>query len=289
MPDRDHHKKGSLERPRWYRLEFRENVDKHVVITALDALEEAQFIAKARLARERDGSSDEALVFVHGYNVGFEDSIRRTAQFAYDLEFPGIAVAYSWPSQNSLFGYGADANASGSSMFRLAEFISLLRSKLGLSRIHLVAHSMGNRLLAAALNQHVLQTTHESGAELRHVVFAAPDIDPLTFGSFAQVFAEKCERCTLYASSRDLALKASSWIYRRARAGSAAGMLSEYGVDAIDVTKVDDSMLGHSYFSDKRVLLTDLSTLLSKDSAPEQRFGLTKVPFGSGHYWEFDA
>ena len=29
----------------------------------------------------------DVLVFVHGYNVGFEDAARRAAQLAYDLNF----------------------------------------------------------------------------------------------------------------------------------------------------------------------------------------------------------
>jgi esterase/lipase superfamily enzyme len=289
LPDNEHHKIGRLERPRWYCLEFRENPDKHVVITAVDRLGEQQFIERARAARIGDDSTAEAMVFVHGFNVGFEDSIRRTAQFAADLDFRGMAIAYSWPSKSSLFAYSADANISEPSMFMLTEFIGMIRSKLGLSRIHLIAHSMGNRLLVRALNQHVLTVGDAPGAELRQVVFAAPDIDPATFGGFAKVFADKCERCTLYASSRDLALVASRWIYRRPRAGAVAGLVSEYGVDAIDVSQVDNSMLGHSYFSDKRVLLIDLNALLRAGVAPDERPVLEAVVLGDGRYWKFRA
>jgi len=290
IPDRNTHIKGRLERPRWYRLEFRENPDKHVVIASLEQIDEAQFVARAGAARKSDGSNDEALLFIHGYKVGFEDSIRRAAQFAADLEFPGLAIAYSWPSQNSPFGYSADANVSESSMFRLAEFIGLIRSKLGLQRLHVVAHSMGNRVLARALNQHVLTVPPGPGATLNQVVFAAPDIDPATFGGFAEVFAKSCERCTLYASARDMALTASKWIYGRARAGAAASAVAEYGIDAIDASKVDASMIGHSYFSDNRVLLQDLSELLFSGRGPDERYGLTSIPVGGSHqYWQFDA
>ena len=132
MPDRNTHIKGRLERPRWYRLEFRGNVQKHVVITALEAVDQEQFEERARLcARARDGSNDEALLFVDGFNVGFEKLDRRTAQFATDLEFGGVAIAYSWPSKGSLFAYHQDGDVSKSSMFRLAELIALLRSRLG--------------------------------------------------------------------------------------------------------------------------------------------------------------
>lgn len=289
IPDKNRHIKGRLERPRWYRLEFREDVEKHFVITEIEALDQKQFEEQARQARARDGSNEEALLFVHGFNVGFEDSIRRTAQFATDLEFGGVAVAYSWPSKGSVFAYHEDGDVSESSMFRLAELIALLRSRLGLQRLHLVAHSMGSRLLARALNQHVLTAAPDATTPLNQVVFAAPDINAVTFGGFAKVFAKSCERCTLYASGKDMALTASKWIYKRPRAGADAQALVEYGVDAIDASHVDDSMLGHSYFSDKRVLLEDLSELLFSGRPPSERYGLSEIAVGGGRYWQFDA
>ena len=39
---------------------------------------------------------DQALVFVHGYNVSFDDAIFRTAQIAKDIDFDGPAVTFSW-------------------------------------------------------------------------------------------------------------------------------------------------------------------------------------------------
>lgn len=285
----DEHTKGRLERPRWYRLEFRENPDKHVVIVTLDELNEDQFVAEARKAGKRDASAHEALIFVHGFNVDFEESIRRTAQFATDLEFAGIAIAYSWPSKGSVFGYAPDSNVSQSSMFRLAEFLTLVRSRLGLKRVHVVAHSMGNRVLAPALNQHVLRLPPPPLAELSQAVFAAPDIDPKTFRGFAEVFAASCKQCTLYTSMHDLALTVSGWIYRTRRTGATLEDALAQGVNGIDVSKVDNSMMGHSYFSDKRVLLQDLNTLLTTGAAPGKRFGMTEVPAGEGRYWEFKA
>jgi esterase/lipase superfamily enzyme len=47
-------------------------------------------------------------VFTHGYNVSFEEAARRAAQLAFDLNFRGRVVLFSWPSCGSLLGYGAD-------------------------------------------------------------------------------------------------------------------------------------------------------------------------------------
>jgi esterase/lipase superfamily enzyme len=285
----DVHGKGRLERPRWYRLEFRENPDKHIVLTDLRALDYAEFVANARAEVARDGAADEALIFVHGYNVSFEAAILRTAQLACDLDFPGIAVAYSWPSEGTLFGYGADANATGRSMFQLAEFIRIVQSGLGLQCVHVIAHSIGSRILASAMDRLALTWTSEPRADIHQLVFAAPDIDPKTFEGFAETFMAHCKRCTLYAASRDLALFASKLIYRHPRAGDTShGTIGVRGVDTIDATNVDTPLVGHSYFGDRRSVLADLYYLLVMGWGPDKRFGLSKVSTPFGEYWKFD-
>lgn len=237
-----------------------------------------------------DGSENDALIFVHGYNVSFEDCVRRTAQFAVDLEFPGIAIAYSWPSAGKLTGYAKDANTSEASMFALADFISLVRSRLGLRQVHVIAHSMGSRLVARALNQNVPKAQPAPLAALQHVVFAAPDIDPITFSGFAKEFTRSCSRCTLYASNHDWALAASRFVYRSVRAGTAAaGETLIHGVDSIDASLVDQSLMGHSYFVEQRSVLADLHELLDTNAAPGNRFGLQEVAVPEGRYWRFKA
>lgn len=41
---------------------------------------------------------EEIIVFVHGFNVGFEEAILRAAQLKYDLKFPGRVVTFTWPA-----------------------------------------------------------------------------------------------------------------------------------------------------------------------------------------------
>ena len=47
------------------------------------------------------------MVFIHGFNVPFEDAIYRTAQLAHDLDFDGAPILYSWPSRGTMLGYVA--------------------------------------------------------------------------------------------------------------------------------------------------------------------------------------
>ena len=41
----------------------------------------------------------QALIFVHGFNVSFDNALFRAAQIAYDLNFDGPGVSFSWPSR----------------------------------------------------------------------------------------------------------------------------------------------------------------------------------------------
>ena len=100
-----------------------------------------------------DQGANEALVFVHGYNVSFEAAIKRTAQISHDLEFEGTPICYSWASHGSLADYTRDMANADATVVTLHNFLVELVEKTGNTTIHLVAHSMGNRALLQALDR----------------------------------------------------------------------------------------------------------------------------------------
>jgi len=145
---------------------------------------------------------------------------------------------------------------------------------------------MGNHLIAETLpNERALA----GKAALRQIVFAAPDIDAETFEKLAATFANgQVERCTLYASSEDYALKASKKFHGYLRAGdSGEGLIVINHIDTIDATAVDTSLLGHAYYGDNRSILSDMFTLIREGHGPESRFGLKKIERSGRHYWAF--
>src|SRR2546425_11106903 len=78
------HRIGEIERPSFWRFEFREDPAKHVVLLSVDPKSDAEFFD--RLAKKvADSEDQEAFVFIHGYSVTFAEAARRTAQLAYDL------------------------------------------------------------------------------------------------------------------------------------------------------------------------------------------------------------
>jgi Alpha/beta hydrolase of unknown function (DUF900) len=98
---------GSMPRPRWWKLQFHEDPKRHVVLRNAEVRSQEEFVKQMRemLAEEPDSG---ALIYIHGYNVPFVDSVRRTAQLAYDLNYKGVPLLYSWPSLGRTWLYTFD-------------------------------------------------------------------------------------------------------------------------------------------------------------------------------------
>jgi esterase/lipase superfamily enzyme len=280
------HKLGKLETPSIVRGELKEDPAAHVVLHKIDPRPEDDFY-KELTKIVGMSSKKEALVFIHGFNVTFEDAARRTAQLAYDLKFPGAAVCYSWPSQGSFWHYTVDeANAEWSAS-HLKKFLLDLAKRSGAERIHLIAHSMGNRVLTWAL-EGIGQERKNEPHLFQEAVLTAPDVDADVFREklFRQV-AGTCRRVTLYASARDWALLASKKVHGSPRLGdTVGGIVILEGMDSVDVSAVDTSLLGHSYYGDNSSLLADLYYLI-EGQLPDQRFRLRRQEQAGKRFWVF--
>jgi len=55
----------------------------------------------------RVGSNRDILLYVHGFNVSYDEARFRLAQISHDGRFGGVAVLYTWPATGSLLDYGA--------------------------------------------------------------------------------------------------------------------------------------------------------------------------------------
>jgi len=161
--------------------------------------------------------------------------------------------------------------------------LGLLAHKSGAERIHIIAHSMGNRAVCDALK--ALSYDSTSQLKFNHLVLAAPDIDAGTFQELAATLQRLAGRVTLDESSQDKAIQASRKIHGNPRAGEP--LLVVRGMDTIDASAVDTDFLGHSYFSDNWPLLSDIHSILFKDEPPSGRFGLVEMEHEDGKYYAF--
>jgi esterase/lipase superfamily enzyme len=245
-----------------------------------------QFLAQLE-ARTRAAKKRSAFVFVHGYNVSFEDAARRTAQVSYDLGFPGVPLFYSWPSQASTTLYLEDEQNIEWAETNLHSFLTDVLTQSGEAEVVLIAHSMGNR----ALTRVVAALSRESPAlrgRIKEIILTAPDIDADVFRRvLAPALVASGRPITLYASSDDLALVASKQAHGYGRAGeSGPGLIVLPGIETVDATGVDTSLLGHSYYGDSRSVLSDMFYLLREGKRAGQRFGLEAVDGSHGRHWK---
>ena len=93
----------------------------------------------------------QALIFVHGYNISFDNAVRRAGQLAYDLNFDGPVFLFSWPSRESVLSYVGARDRAQFSADALREFIETVVAETKAKRIHIIAHSMGSVALNEAL------------------------------------------------------------------------------------------------------------------------------------------
>lgn len=226
------------------------------------------------------------LLFVHGFNVGFDEAVVRTAQIALDLPFNGAIVCYSWPSQQGLNTYQRDEELNQESVPAFTEFLTTLRDELPAgTRIHLVVHSMGNRLVLRGL-QSTDQTS--SGGWLENLVLCAPDVGIRDFQDWIPAAARQAERTTLYVSRGDVALAASENLHLESRIGSGTALDVVDGIETIDCSEIEFSFLGHSYYGSNLDVLGDLFELIKLDRPARKRAHLRRVAKGGGERWSFE-
>ncbi len=211
------------------------------------------------------------LIFVHGFNVEFEEAIYRIAQIHYDLKFQGTSIVFTWPAGSIQEGflsnlfinetYKKNQENAKLSVPVFKEFIQELSASVDKdTSIYLIVHSMGHQIVIPALVE--LSQSKQDKIKFREIVFNAPDYPVDSFRNVAKDLIAWSNRITIYCSPNDNALKASETVNGTRRIGQCYRVP---GIDVINVQRVDSPImgiggLGHGYYS-SRSILTDLYQL----------------------------
>jgi esterase/lipase superfamily enzyme len=276
------HKFGSVGSSWWTRLW---NGDDRLSVETIELLERAAYWIEMTKALDAI-SSRSAVVFIHGFWTTFEGAAIRAAQIGCDLNIPGLMAFFSWPSRGTFGGYVNDIDAVEAAAPRLIEFLQGIAAIKGIERIHLIAHSMGNRGLLTAMHDLFATAPPPTTPMFGHIVLAAADVDAEIFKNRSGAFSKAARRTTLYTSNHDLALLSSGLIRdHTTRAGFFPPLTIVDGIDTIQVSDVDLSWLGHGYVAEAAPILSDMHELLVNDLPPERRVRLRHI--ASPPHWEF--
>lgn len=269
------HVQGEVERPfSIFNLEFPENEQKHVVLKSIKEVNEQDFLSQ--LADNLGQLEDKAaLVFIHGYNTTFAEAARRAAQIAWDVPFNGMTGFYGWPSCGRKLAYLKDIEHANASIPLFEDFIEKIVHHTGVEKLHLIAHSMGSKLLTFTLDR---LSSKESFlpklAVIQQIVLGAPDLDQMVFKNTLLPRLQNIgSRRTLYSSDADKALNLSEnlrgGLPRLGDAGSS--LFVDNHIDTIDASNVKAFGNKHSYVFDTKELLSDLFYLLNHGFTPIKR------------------
>ena len=276
------HRIGELESP-----VFKEDIMEHVVLADICVYDKERFLRAVSGFLDRSPGK-QMFVFVHGYNMTFEKTARMMAQMVRDLDFDGCPIFYSWPSRGKVSRYPADETNVRWSKKNLTGFLKDIVSESGAENIHIVAHSIGNRVLTDAILE-LIREGYDLKDRFKSVLLVAPDIDAGIFErDIAENLGRSAELVTIYASSEDRALKVSGRIHGFPRVGDFDGIpLIAPEIETVDATNVDTSFLGHSYVNRSRSVLSDIYYIINEGLRADERFSLEAVDTTDGRYWRF--
>jgi len=289
------HKAGYLEAPTGNSEEA--NPLKHVVILSINTSlrgDRTGFIRKINEELDQKGSGFKHNIFlyIHGYNVHHKDAIKRAAQLKYDLQLEGVVIVYSWPSKGTLWGYQHDGEVIKLTASYLESFIQTILSEVcSDAKVHILAHSMGNRALIKALQgiQPKNDSLPQPMGSLTNVIFAAADETRTEFENMVTSLRRGTEgakvppRITVYSSICDIALHTSKMLHWKVRLGdtrsfferpnredNSPDVVEDNSPDVVDASGVDASRVHHSYYGDVPEVIRDIQELLTSSSAEER-------------------
>jgi len=223
------------------------------------------------------------LVFIHGYNNRFEDSVYRFAQIVHDSGTTAVPILVTWPSRGSLLAYGYDRESTNYTRNALENLFQFLADDRNIDDVSILAHSMGNWLALEGLRQMAIRNGHLP-AKFKTIMLASPDVDVDVFRSQIADMGEPRPQFTLFVSRDDRALAVSRRVWGDVlRLGAIdpeqepyKDELADNNITVIDLTKVKSGdKLNHDKFASSPQIVQLLGARIAEgQTLTDNRVGL---------------
>lgn len=226
-------------------------------------------------ASVRKSPDHSVLVFIHGFNNRFEDSVYRFAQIAHDAGTRSVPILVTWPSRGSTFAYGYDRESTNYTRNALETLFQYLARDPDVEEVSILAHSMGNWLALESLRQMAIRNG-KLPSKFKNVMLAAPDVDVDVFRSQIADMGNQHPQFTLFVSQDDRALAVSRRVWGNvARLGSIDPEQEPYKdelaankITVIDLTKVKSGdKLNHGKFAESPEIVQLIGSRISDGQA----------------------
>ena len=228
--------------------------ERDFVTTAVDHMdrEDLQHWFRAHSVKGR-----RVLIFVHGFNTQFDDSMFRFAQIIHDSRVDVAPILFSWPSRGSIFDYNYDRESTNYSRAELAYVIQQAVRSRDVSEITIMAHSMGSWPAVEALRDISLQNGKIS-PKITTVILASPDLDIDVFRKQLTEIGPTRPHFTIFVSANDRALRLSRLI---------SGSVTRVGGVNLDQKQYQEQLASMS-----GITVLDLSALRNGDRLNHSQF-----------------
>jgi esterase/lipase superfamily enzyme len=225
------------------------------------------------------------VLYIHGYNIGFEKSCRNAAIFQRALNLHDRLFLFSWPADGNFLKYPYDEADLVWSVPYLANVLEGIFDRVGNENLDVVAHSLGARGVVRALAK--MACGRPATPLLNELILVAPDIDTAIFKQELPALLTAVKRITLYVSENDKALALSQDVHGYPRLGQAGEHLSVLeGIETIDISLSGTRRLsGHIYHLFNPAVIKDLTRLLATGDPASQRPGLEAASLNCQPFW----
>lgn len=211
----------------------------------------AQIVDTARRTRQ-----PRVLIFVHGFNNRFDDSVYRFAQIVHDSKAEAVPILFTWPSRGNaqLKSYTYDRESANYSRDALEGLIDQIAASPHIKEIHLLAHSMGSHVTMEALRGRSMRRA-PGNDKVKQAMLVAADVDVDVFRATIKRMGPNRPKMLLFASQDDGALSLSKEIWG--------------GVDRIGEVGATEPY--RTEFERERIAVYDLTPLRSKSANAHSR------------------
>jgi len=276
------HKTGSLG-SRWGTLT---KTDPLLSISSYQLVDdEAHFLdmAEHELPPVTGPENSYVVVFIHGYNNSFEEAALRAAQLGVDLDVPSNDMfLFSWAAHDgNILKYPFDEATIDASEVYLRSYLATVARAAHGRKIHIIAHSMGNRALLRVISASLMNVSVDQQIHFGQIILAAADVDVDLFTQLAPNYVKVSDRTTVYLSPYDFAVAASSRIHDYPRVGCAS--IPRVRVPQIDniVSTIPEDFPAHAYFAESIPILQDIKNLILRNKPSREGATWAKI----NDYW----